>query len=294
MKVLLLANPIAGKGRGRAAAERLVALLERAGHEVRLHFTEGPGDAARILGELGEAVGDLDRIGVVGGDGSLNEVVGGLADPGRVPVVQLAVGTANMLARELGLPRRPEGVAAVLEAGAVRRIDLGRIDGGRFVMNASCGFDAMVTHEIAGRRHGTLGFRGYLLPILRTLLRYREPRLAVSLDGGPPRRTGLVLVSNLRNYGGLFSFTDRASVDSGHLDVCLFERARRRDLVRYALAGLRHRVASLSGVEIVAATRVRIESAEPVAVQADGDARGTTPVELRLEPAALAVVAPAP
>lgn len=293
MKILLLANPVAGKGRGGRAAARLVRRLEDRGHEVRTAFTTGPGDAGRCLRELGAgAAAADDRIVVVGGDGTLNEVVNALADPARVPLVQLAVGTANMLARDLGLPRRPAAVARLLETGTVRRIDLGRIGRERFAMNVSCGFDAMVVEEIRARRRGTLGFRGYLVPIARSLRRYREPRLAVSLDGGAPRSAALVLVSNLRNYGGLFSITANARCDSGRFEVCLFARARRRDLVRYALGGLLRRVGRLSGVETVGAGRVRIESAEPVAVQVDGDARGTTPVEIRVEPGALAMVVP--
>ncbi|MGH0034895.1 MAG: diacylglycerol/lipid kinase family protein [Myxococcota bacterium] len=300
MKVLVLSNPVAGKGRGERAARVLVERLEARGHGVERFDTHGPGDARRRAAERTASLGPSDRIVVVGGDGTLNEVVNGLPDPGRVPIVQLAVGTANMLARELGWPRRLRALAALValvEEGEVRRIDLGRIGPGggqRFVMNASCGFDAMVTRRIREARRGTLGFRGYVRPVLGVLRRYQEPRLRVRVDDDPPREGALVLVSNLRNYGGLFRFTERARCDSGHLDIRLFHRARPVDLVRYGCAGLLRCSAGLRGSEALAARRVRIESAtrEPVPVQLDGDAWGTTPVEIEVAPAALAVVTP--
>jgi diacylglycerol kinase family enzyme len=294
LRIGVLANPVAGKGRGGAAAGQLTALLEARGHRVERRLTAGPGDARRLAAALASPGEPLDRIVVVGGDGTLNEVVNGLADPARVPVLQLGVGTANMLARDLGWPRRPEGLADVIEHGEVRRMDLGRVGGDRFLMNVSCGFDAMVVRHIREHRRGTLGFRGYVRPVLATLRHYREPRLAVRVEGAPPREVALVLASNLRNYGGLFCMTEAARFDSGQLDVALFGRARLGDLVRYGVAGLLRRASRTRGIDIVGARGLSIASLEPapVPVQVDGDHWGTTPVEIGLDPAALSVVVP--
>jgi YegS/Rv2252/BmrU family lipid kinase len=291
MRILVVANPVAGAGRGGSEADRLVPLLEERGHRVDLAFTGGPGDARRSVAERVRAE-PPDRIVVVGGDGTLNEVVNGLPDPAALPVAQLAVGTANMLARELGLPRRAEGVVDVLERGELRRIDVGRANGRRFLMNVSCGFDAMVVESIASRRSGILGFHAYVRPILEGLGRYREPRLAVRLDAGEARPAALVIVSNLQNYGGLFSVSDRASCDSGHFVVCVCRRARRRELVGYLLAAFMRRLSRVRGVEIATAKRIVIESHEPVAIQIDGDYAGTTPLEIDLEPARVAIAVP--
>ncbi len=290
MELLVVANPVAGAGRGAPASERLCEVLDRRGHRVECLRTAGPDQARRALASRSGDLSGLDRIVVVGGDGTLNEVLNGLPDPGRVPIAQLAVGTANMLARDLELPRRPEALAELLESGAIRHLDLGLANGRRFLMNASCGFDAEVTRAVRARRSGTLGFHAYLLPIRNALRRYREPELAVRLDEGEARPAALVIVSNLRNYGGLFSVTQDARCDSGHLDVCLCRRARVRDLLRYVAAGALRRFASLRGVSLEKATRVRVESAEPVAVQVDGDPFGTTPLDVALRPAAVPFV----
>lgn len=294
LKVLVVANPIAGgAGRGRDLGERLAAALRARGHAVELFLTDAPDAARRRLTARDAGPETFDRIAVVGGDGTLAEVVDALPDPGQVPLALLATGTANMLARELDLPVTPEAVVERIERGEVRRLDLARAGGRRMVMNASAGFDALVVQTIALRRTGHLGFRGYALPILRALGRYHPPRLAVVVEGGPggfeTLPAALCIVSNIRNYGGLFSVTDRARPDDGLLDVVACERARVPDLLRYVVAARRERVSQLRDVAYRTATRVRI-TGEPAPVQIDGDWRGTVPLEIEIEPAALAVL----
>ena len=290
MRILVIANPISGAGRGRREAERLVPLLEARGHAGELALTTAAGDARQLAARAG---GDPpDRIVVVGGDGTLNEVVNGLDDPGAIPLAQLGVGTANMLARELAVPRNAGDVAEVIEGGALHPIDVGRANGQRFLMNVSCGFDAMVVQAIRERRSGTLGFHAYVVPTLKTLWRYREPHLTVRLDGGEAQPAGVVIVSSLRNYGGLFAVADSARLDSGDFTVCLFQRARRRDLVRYILGAFLRPLARLRGVTIARATRIEVTSPEPVAVQIDGDYVGTSPLEIEVEKTRARIAAP--
>ena len=283
---MIIANPISGRGAAPAAAERLGNVLGQAGHVVERLATRARGDAGRFAAA---AESGFDRIVVAGGDGTLNEVLNGLADPTRIPIAFLALGTANMLARDLGLPRDPEGVAALVESEAIRRIDLGRIGKQRFIGNVGVGFDALVVERIGRMRQGALGYRSYVLPIVRLLAGYREPRLEVRIDDGEPLACGFVVASNLRNYGGLFQVSERARCDSGALEVCVFERAGMLDLVRYGIAGMLARLGRQGGVAIHCAQRVRI-SGDPSPVQVDGDPWGATPVELEIEPAAASIL----
>jgi diacylglycerol kinase (ATP) len=288
VRVMVIVNPISGRGAAPEASERLGEALRERGHRVERRVTRARGDAGRFAAEADRG---FDRIVVAGGDGTLNEVLNGLPDPTRVPVAHLALGTANMLARDLALPRDPRGVAALLENGIVRRIDLGRIGKQRFLGNVGVGFDALVVERIGRMRRGALGYRSYLIPIARSLVSYRPPRLQARIDGGAPHACGFVIVSNLRNYGGLFRISDRARCDSGAFEVCLFERARVRDLLRGALAGFRGRIERQPGVLTCAARRIRVDG-EAAPVQVDGDSWGTTPIELEIEPAAASILAP--
>jgi YegS/Rv2252/BmrU family lipid kinase len=291
VKVLVVVNPIAGGGAAARGAERVVRLLESRGHAVECFSTRNPREAGERVRQR-ESEGELDRIVVAGGDGTVNDVLNGLADPSRVPLAHLAYGTANMLARELGIPRDPDTLAALVEGDACRRLDLGRAGARRFLLVASSGFDAMVTQAISRTRRGTLGYPGYARPILHALRRYRAPQLRVSVDGGEPLSGALTIVSNIRNYGGIFSVADRARPDSGVLDVCVFSGERVADLVRYVSAAATRRVSRLPDVRYRTGRRIVIEALEPTAVQIDGDYRGTTPLTLEVEPSVVPVLTP--
>jgi YegS/Rv2252/BmrU family lipid kinase len=291
LKVLVVANPTAGSGRGRARTGRLVRALEARGHAVEFFATRAPGDARR---RVAECEGTVDRIVAAGGDGTLNEVVNGLADPSATPLAPLALGTANMLAVALGVPRDPELLADVVDHGGVRRIDLGCVGTTRFLGVVGVGFDALVTEEVRRVRHGPLGYHRYALPILRALRRYRPPRLDVRLDGGAPIACGFAIVANLPNYGGLFAVTPAARTDSGHLDVCLFRDATIRGLLRIVWPARRGTLAARSDVVVTTATRIAIDSAgpEPASVQVDGDAWGVTPIEITVTPRVVPMLVP--
>jgi diacylglycerol kinase family enzyme len=197
-----------------------------------------------------------------------------------------------MLARELRIPREPRALAALVEGGSCRRLDLGRAGSRRFLLVASSGFDAMVTRAISRTRRGTLGYTGYAGPIWRAVRQYRAPGLRVSIDGAPPLEGALAIVSNIRNYGGIFSIADRARPDSGVLDVCVFSGERIADLVRYAFAAGMRRVSRLPDLAYRTGRRIAIEAEEPTAVQIDGDYRGTTPLSIEVEPSVVPVLAP--
>ena len=291
LKVLVIGNPAAGSGRGRERSARLVRALEARGHAVEFFATRAAGDARR---HAAEREGSVDRIVAAGGDGTLNEIVNGLADPGATPIAPLALGTANMVAVALGVPRDPEALATVVEGDTLRRIDLGQVGATRFLGVVGVGFDALVTEEVRAKRHGPLGYHGYALPILRALRRYRTPRLRVRLDGAREVECGFAIVAKLPNYGGLFAVTPDARMDSGHLDLCLFRNATIAGLVGIVWPSWRGTLAARDDVVVTTATRVAIESAgdEPVSVQVDGDAWGQTPIEITLQPRVVPMLVP--
>jgi YegS/Rv2252/BmrU family lipid kinase len=291
MKVLVVANPAAGSGRGRARTDEVVRRLEARGHAVERYATRRAGDARR---RVAEAEGAVDCVVAAGGDGTLNEVVNGLVDPSRTPLVPLALGTANMLAGALGIPRDPDAFVRVVEGGCLRHVDLGLVGGARFLGVAGVGFDALVTEAVRATRRGTLGYPGYALPILRTLARYTPPRLRVRLDGGAPEACGFVIVAKLPNYGGLFAVTPDARPDSGHLDVCLFRDASIPGLVRIVAPAWRGTLGARADCLVTTATRIEVacEDERPASVQLDGDAWGHTPVEVTLEPRVVPMLVP--
>ncbi len=289
MNVTLIANPVAGSGKAGRQIQKLVQVLDRRGDHVETFITQATGDARRSASRIEPGSG---TIVVAGGDGTLNEVINGVADPSTTPIALVPTGTANVLAHELELPTDPGEVAGILHQGVVRKLDMGMIGDRRFILLVSTGFDAMVTERIQRGRKG-LGYSGYVRPLLGVLAHYRVPRLKISIDGHEVLKGALVVVSNVRNYGGIFSITDRARCDSGHLDVCIFPRGTIPALFRYAFSALRGKVSSLSDVVYLTGKRVHLDSEEPVAVEVDGDYFGTTPVVIDLKPACVPILVPA-
>jgi diacylglycerol kinase (ATP) len=276
-RALVIANPIAGRGRARLAAEGLSSELRRIGIANALHFTGGRGDARRRVQEIGP---EVDLVVCVGGDGTLGEVLAGLGDR-DVPVALLPAGTANVLSLDLHLPREVEGVVDAISGGKTIRIDTARVNGERLsFLVTSVGFDAMIVHEVEARRRGPISKSTYLAAGLRVLERYRPPHLAVEVDGRPLEgRYAQVIVSNVVHYGGFRVLAGDRELDDGLYEVYLFRKGSRASLFACALRAL---VRGLPGGTCtrVRARRVRITSETPVPCQVDGDAFGETPVEI--------------
>lgn len=289
-RALVIANPIAGRGRGARAGEELRAGLAGQGLATRLAHTAGAGDARRLASELEPSV---DLVLVVGGDGTLGEVFSGLEHPAPA-VGQLPMGTANVLAVDLGLPRDVAGLLGTVRAGHTRPIDVARVGGRTCFLMASAGFDALVVETLAARRRGPIAKFSYLAPTLSALARYRPPRLSVWLDGERVAGTfGFVLASNCVHYGGLVRLAPGRVLDDGLFEVFLFERASPLSLlagmVRGHLRGLPG-----AGVSLRRAAHVRVESEEPCPYQVDGDPGGTTPLELAVDPHPHRLLVPCP
>ena len=276
-RALVLANPIAGRGRARPAAEALARGLRAMGTECDLHFTDGRGDARNRAKELAS---DVDLLGCVGGDGTLGEVLAGLGDH-TVPVAFLPAGTANVLAIDLSLPRDVDGLLAAIAAGRTTCVDTARVNGERLsFLVTSVGLDAKVVAEVEARRHGPITKSTYVGAIARALRGYAPPSLAVEIDGHAiDGRFGEVLVSNVVNYAGFHVLSEDRRLDDGLFEAYLFRDGSRSGLLA---AGLRGLLRGLPGgsCTLRRARRVRITSESPVPCQVDGDAFGTTPVEI--------------
>ena len=159
---------------------------------------------------------------IAGGDGTVNEVLNGLLDPSIVPIVHLATGTANMLARELGLPTSVSETASLVDTGRILPVDMGVVSGRRFLSVASVGLDSFVTLQMTEMRRQFLGYRGYLRPIVKAGLGSRPTSLKVWVDNQEPVTGEMVMVLKTRYYGGLFIFDEEARPNSGFFHVRVF------------------------------------------------------------------------
>ncbi len=287
MRVLVVANPVSGRGRAAAAAHRVVPRLTAAGWQVDLFVTRAPGDAGRAAAEC-----DHDRVLVSGGDGTVGDVAAALAHR-DTPLGILPSGRGNDFAAVLGIPADRDRAVDVFLGGVVRMVDLGRANDRLFCTVAGIGFDAEVNGRVQGWPWRLLGRWSYTVGVVVYLPGFRLPTMTVTGPFGRVERRGyLVAVSNGGRYGGGIRIAPDSSPDDGLLDVCLVGEVGRLELLRllptaYAGGHLLHPAVTMyRGDEIV------VETDRPMPVVADGEPLGQTPVRFTVAPAALRVVVP--
>lgn len=294
-RILIIANPVSGRGKARRRGERMVRLLSERGCSAELRLTSGPGDAAH----LAAAGAGADAVVAVGGDGTVNEVLNGLPEGGPA-LGMVPTGTANVLAKELGLPRGLEGQADVIAGGATVTWDLGvdRTRNRKFLLFVSAGFDAFVVDRFLRRRTGTIRMSHYITWGLRSLLEFEARPIRVEVDGRLVEpRASWVEVANVAAYGGPLVLAPDAVPDDGAFDVMIQRALRRRDAVRLMFAGLVRRAGRpypMGDLTCVRGRRVTLTAEEPVPMQMDGDPAGELPGSFELLPAAVRVLTRTP
>ncbi len=291
-RVRIIANPVSGQGKGLRKARAVAESLRARGCLAEVVETRRAGDASRLA-----AQSDGAPVVAVGGDGTVNEILNGC--PLGLAIGMIPSGTANVLAKELRLPRSATGLAGVLADGREIPWDLmvDRVSGRKILLFASAGYDAHVVHVFHAARTGAIRMWQYILWGLKSILDFEAPRIEVELDGRTiARDASWVLVSNVAAYGGPLVFTPDAQPDDGRLEVMVLRGGGRRDVVRMFwraivgwLLGIDLR---LGGLSFHQARRVRLSSPGRVPVQVDGDPSGHLPVDLELVPGGARVLGP--
>ena len=286
--VAIQRNPRSGSGRRRRELVDLCSTLR--GHNLTPRLFS-------VRKELDERVSEptsrqhVVAVVAAGGDGTVVDVVNRHPE---LPLAVLPMGTENLLARFLGLPRSGRELGELIAGGCTRRIDIGRANGQLFTLVASAGFDAFIAHEMDRRRSGHITHWTYAQPIWTALRTYRYPRMHVYLDSDPePIECIEVMVSNLPAYGMRLKVGQSASADDGQFVVTVMQRGSALQMIRYAIKLWRGTHERARDVRVVTARRVRIAAADsgegPVPFQVDGDPAGEVPVELECLPSSLEV-----
>jgi len=306
--VWIIANPIAGGWRGRRRREEAIRFLKSRLHISEVRWTQRRGDAEQWAREA--AAGNVGLVICSGGDGTINELANGLAGS-PVAIGILPAGTVNVIACELGIPFDPVKATVCILKGKTERFHIGcaeyhplaaepvgpdipsSFQKRCFLFAAGLGFDASVCHLVnpAFKRWGHK--LAYCIDGLRLFIRYRSPRLRVTLDGAAPTACSELIVAKARSYAGRFHVAPEASLRKPDLDACMFLRPGRWNLVRYALGIARGKHTTYSDVLCRKAQTVEVTADKPVHLQLDGDAVGTTPVRFTLQRDALSIVVPA-
>ena len=287
--VTVIVNPISGGGRGLIAAEGLCAALEARGAQATLMPTGRAGDAERFSRDAA-----CDCVVGVGGDGTLNEIVNGIGEK-AIRVGILPRGTANVVSRELKIPKKVELYADLVVSGQMRRMDAGLRDGRRFLLGAGAGLDAAVTKRVMSRRGKKSSYLRWIWPTIATVFQYRFPKMAVEVDGQRVMEDAqYAIVGNCVYSAGLFPATPKAKVNDGLLDVCLFRNLSYLRMLKLPIVVWRPSFIEHKDVYYGQSRQVSFMPAEGEAVplQIDGDPAGEVPATFGIEPNAVEIIAP--
>jgi diacylglycerol kinase (ATP) len=287
--LLVIFNPTAG-GRRRRRLDAALAALEHRGWDCEILETRARGDA-EALARTASGEAKASRLLIAGGDGTINEAVNGaLAAGAKLPLGIIPLGTANVLAAELGMMDMGEAVDAA-SGGVMRTIWPGRANDRNFVLMAGAGFDAHVVANVDGALKKKIGKLAYVVTMIRLAFRFPFPLYRVRIDG-VWHEAGSVVVAKGHYYGGRFVLAPQARLDKPEFQVCLFTKRGRWNLIRYALALPLGLLPKLKDIKLIPAREVLIEGPEGDPVQGDGDVIAHLPVTIRLAERPLTVVAP--
>lgn len=226
-----------------------------------------------------------------GGDGTILDLVN--RHP-TLPLCVLQLGTENLLAKSLKIPRCGRTVAELIVRGNLRRLDLASLNGRHFLVMASAGFDAEIIHRVhASRAAGHVRHSSYIAPIFKSLWQFNPPTLRVTVDDSPVVHVGqMVVVANLSAYALNLGVVPTADGSDGVLDARVFIARSRSEFLGQFVSILRGTHDRSSTVLRLTGRRFRIESDTPVPVQADGDPVATTPAAITIEPLAVEFIVP--
>ena len=288
MKLQVIANPKAGHGKGLRNIENLKILLQSQDVKSQFFETVAPGEATQIARRLAEA--RQDRIVVLGGDGTISEVVNGVFGS-DVELGVISVGTGNDVARSLGLPyNNLEASLKIVLNGSPKKIDVGEEAGRYFISVLGIGFAATVAAE-ANKMKLLKGSTAFFAAAYKAIGSLRSFPLSLTLD---VRRMNIdciaVLIQNTCYSGGGLLLAPEAAIDDGLFDVVVVEKINRMDLMfnfprLYRGSHLEHPKFS-----VYQAKFVEIESPEPLEKMLDGDIFGKTPVNAKVANRAVRVV----
>jgi diacylglycerol kinase (ATP) len=303
---VIIYNPTSGRKRHRRfeELERAARLLKDAGIAAELAPTTGPATATKIARQAVE-----QRRGMViacGGDGTINEIINGLAES-PVPMALLPAGTANILAKELGIPWDIPQAARLIPSGTIRRIALGKAlplngnhsdamprEGRYFLSVGGAGPDGAIVNGVDHKLKKDAGIFAYWAEGFRQLFQYSFPEIRVR-SNGQERKATILVAGRTVNYGGPFKITTQANLFENCFEFLTNSKRSRLAYLACLPALWMGTLRQMDGIEAWKAAETICEAAgnEPVFAQVDGEPVGQLPLAFRIVPDALSIVTPA-
>lgn len=276
IKTKLIYDPISGGGIGEEYINDVIEKLRNNKVDIDLHSTKKVGDAKEVARGIKES--EFDVLAIMGGDGTINEVINGLLST-NIPIAIIPSGIANVFANEVGISKNPLKACEAIYEGSLYGVDLGKINDGYFLSLASIGFDSYVlknTPLSLKRKYGKLA---YMYTGIKTIFSYKPSPIYVKIEGiKEDKICYFMVIGNVSIYGEPYvKMTHKASVTDGLLDVCLFKKKNPINYFRYFLGAILRLHTQFPDVEYFQTEKLHVESEKTLMVEVDGDVWGELP-----------------
>ena len=270
----IIVNPTASRGDGREYLKQIKSLTQKRGVSLKVLLTRYPGHASKLAERAAQAGAEI--VIVLGGDGTISEVVNGVAGAG-VTLGIISVGTGNDFARSLRLPiKNPREAWNVIETGITRQLDLGECNGRYFISSYGVGFPVEAV-KATSRSIFFKGSTAFLLGVLKALWRMQPVRVRIEMDESSIEEDcAFVLVQNTPYLGGGLRVAPRALLDDGFLDVVVVEALGRLNVLANLPRVYRGRHENHPRFSAFKAKKVIISSREKLQTMCDGELWGHT------------------
>jgi len=290
--IAFIVNPKSGATSTKIMVRQFERYLASRGFEIMSFLTNSLNHACELATDAAVDY-DCAMVVVAGGDGTVREVAHGLEGSDK-PLLVMPCGTENLLANELGFNEKFRTLVRTFEAGYMRPLDLGNVNGRCFTSIAGFGFDGEVVRRVSRQRQGHINHLDYFWPIWRTFWGYEFAPMKVRVDGdeiydGP----GLVFVGNISRYAIGLQVLHYADFSDGLLDICIYKCASRLHLVKHSLMTVLKHHANCRDVIYRQGKNIAVSSdVNRISTEIDGDPGPALPVEISVIPHAVNCIVP--
>lgn len=276
----IIYNPTAGRETFRRELPTVLERFEKAGYETSTHATTGDGDAKEAAQIAVERQYDL--IVVAGGDGTINEVINGIAEAEFRPKIGIIpAGTTNDFARALSIPREIKRAVDVILTSETMALDIGKVNDLYFTNIAGGGDLTELTYEVPIKLKSAIGQLAYYIKGIEKLPSLKPVRTVIEYDGHVIEDDiMLFLVANTNSVGGFEKLAPNALLNDGYFDLIILKKANLAEFLRIATAGLRGAHIEDKHVIYVQAKNIKVTPKERMQLNIDGEYGGLLPGEI--------------
>ena len=268
MKILIIVNPMSGRGKAAKNISKLESLLEKKEVDYKMVQTSSPGDAKTIASERRK---DFDIVSVFGGDGTMNEVLNGLVG-GNTPMSIIPIGTGNDFARSANLPMKMEPALDNILKGKPISYDIGLFNNERYFINViGIGFDAFA--NIQSRKIKRLrGTMVYVVAVFKTLRQWTSVKMKIQMDDKKIEDLSyLTCIANGWSVGGGLSLAPDANLNDGFFDICHVSDISSIKIVRHFSRLMNGKINDFSEVSWHRSKKIKITSNDYLPMHLDGE-----------------------